>query len=66
MVYSIGKLETFHVLGIAQKMDFSIKVFFSKCDQIGSFLRIWSHSLKKSFMENFIFCAVRHMMKMHC
>ena len=22
------------------------------------FLRIWSHLLKKSFMENFIFCAV--------
>ena len=32
--------------------------FFSKCDQIHSFLRIWLHSLKKSFMENFIFCAV--------
>ena len=24
-----------------------------------SFLRIWSHLLKKSVMENFIFCAVR-------
>ena len=23
-----------------------------------SFLRIWSHLLKKSLMENFIFCAV--------
>ena len=23
-----------------------------------SFLRIWSHLLKKSVMENFIFCAV--------
>ena len=32
--------------------------FFSKCDQIHSFLRIWSHLMKKSFMENFIFCAV--------
>ena len=41
-----------------QKMKFSIKDFFSKCDQIGSFLRIWSHLLKKSLMENFIFCAV--------
>ena len=29
-----------------------------KCDQIRSFLRIWSHLLKKSLMENFIFCAV--------
>ena len=35
-----------------QKMKFSIKNFFSR------FLRIWSHLLKKSFMENFIFCAV--------
>ena len=42
----------------AQKMKFSITDFFSKCDQIRSFLRIWSHLLKKSVMENFIFCAV--------
>ena len=42
----------------AQKMEFSIKDFFSKCDQIRSILRIWSHLLKKSLMENFIFCAV--------
>ena len=27
----------------AQKMKFSIKELFSKCDQIRSFLRIWSH-----------------------
>ena len=32
-----------------------MKDFFSKCDQICSFLRIWSHLLKKSLMENFIF-----------
>ena len=43
---------------IAQKMKFSIKDFFSKCDQISSILRIWSHLLKKSLMENFIFCEV--------
>ena len=41
------------------KMKFSIKVFFSKCDQICSFLRIWSRLLRKSLMENFIFYAVR-------
>ena len=41
-----------------QKMKFSVEDFFGKCDQIRSFLRIWSHLLKKSFMENFIFCAV--------
>ena len=39
-------------------IKFSIKDFFSKCDQTCSFLRIWLHLLKKYFMENFIFCAV--------
>ena len=39
-------------------MTFSIKDFFSKCNQILSFLRIWSRLLKKSLIENFIFCAV--------
>ena len=42
----------------AQKMKFSITDFFRKCDQICRKLRIWSHWLKKSVMENFIFCAV--------
>ena len=42
----------------AQKMKFSIKELFSKCDQTRSFLGIWSHLLKKSLMENFIFCAM--------
>ena len=42
----------------AQKMKFSIKDFFSKCDQICRKLRIWSDLLRKSLMENFIFCAV--------
>ena len=42
----------------AQKMKFSIKEFFSKCDQIRRKLWIWSYLLKKSLMENFIFCAV--------
>ena len=41
-----------------QKMIFSIKGVFSKCDQMRSFLRIWSHLLKKSLTENFNFCAV--------
>ena len=30
-------------------MKFSIKYLFSKCDQIYSFLRIWSHLLKTLF-----------------
>ena len=41
----------------AQKMKFSIQDFFKKCEQIRR--RIWSHLLKKSWMENFIFCAVQ-------
>ena len=43
----------------AQKLKFLIKDFFSKYDQIRRFLRIWSHLLKKSLMENFHFlCSV--------
>ena len=38
-------------------MDF-LKDFFRKCDQIRSFLWIWSHLLKKTLMENFIFYVV--------
>ena len=38
----------YSVLNIAQKMKFFIKDFFS-------LLRIWSHLLKKSLMENFFF-----------
>ena len=41
-----------------RKMNFSIKDFFSKCDQIRRKLRIWSHLLKKSLMEKFIFRGV--------
>ena len=40
------------------EMKFLIEDFFSKCDQILRKLRIWSHLLKKSLIENFIFCAV--------
>ena len=42
----------------AQKIKFSIKDFFSKCDQIGRLLRLWSCLLKKFLTENFIFCPV--------
>ena len=42
----------------AQKMKFSIKDFFSKYDHIRRKLHIWSHLLKKSVMDNFIFCEV--------
>ena len=39
-------------------MKFSITDFLSKRDQIRRELWICSHLLKKSLMENFIFCAV--------
>ena len=41
------------------KNEVSVKDFFSKFDQIGSFLRIWLHLLKKLLMGNFIFCVVK-------
>ena len=41
-----------------QKVKFSMKDFSSKCDHIRRIMRIWSHLLKKSLMENFIFCVV--------
>ena len=42
----------------AQKMKFFIKDFFSKCDQIRKKVRIWSHLLKKSLMENFFYAVI--------
>ena len=41
------------------KIKFPIKDFFSKCDQIRRNVPIWSHLIKKPWMENFIFCAVK-------
>ena len=43
-----------------KKMKFSIKDFLSKCDQICSFLQIWSNLLQQSLVVDFIFCAVFH------
>ena len=40
-----------YIFGTAQKMKFSIKDFFSKCDQI-------PRKLKKSLTEKLTFCAV--------
>ena len=48
--------ESLHIT--AQKMKLSIKDFFDKSDQIRRKLRIWWDLLKKSLMENFIFCEV--------
>ena len=58
-IYTLIKIEkTGCSIYTAQKMKFSIKDFFSKCDQIRRKLQIWSHLLKKTLMENFIFCAI--------
>ena len=38
----------------AQKMNFSTKDFFSKCDQIRSKLWNWSNLLNNALVENFI------------
>ena len=50
----------------AQKLKFSIRVFFSKYDQIHRKLRIWPDLLKKSSMENLIFYAVTYSSTLTC
>ena len=55
------KICRFSLCFTAKNMKFSIKDFFSKCDQI----RRKSHLLKKSLMENFIVCAVFESMENH-
>ena len=57
-IIAIAIIEVITVTITAQKMEFFIKDFFSKCDQIHSFLHIWSHLLNKSLMGNFFFFAV--------
>ena len=63
MLFNVDETIQFELLTVTsilalQKMKFSIKDFSSKCEQVLRKLRIWSHLLKKSLMENFIFCAV--------
>ena len=43
LILSYSMLKNSH---LAQSLKFSIKDFFSKCDQVHSFLRIWSSILK--------------------
>ena len=47
-----------------KKWSFLLRIF-NKCDQICRKLRIWSHLLKKSIMENSIFCAVMILIPIH-
>ena len=58
--WTINNYNTLPNISLYKKMKFSIKDFFSKCDQIRRKLRIWSQLLKKSLMENFSFflCSV--------
>ena len=61
MLYLLGQEEGIYfsfLPYITAQKKFSSKGFFSKCEVILSFLRIWSHLMKKFSMENFIFCAV--------
>ena len=51
------------ITNTAQKMKFFNKDFFSKRHQIRRKLRIWSHLLKKSLIENFIFCAMKKVVR---
>ena len=46
-------------LNTGQKLKFSIKDFFGKCDQICNFLRLWLYSLKESLIEKFIFVQLK-------
>ena len=66
-LYSMFMFKTFALsnfwMSHRTKNKFLIKDFFSKWDQIRCFLRIWSHLLKKSLMENFIFGCPSHNLK---
>ena len=42
----------------AEKVQFSVRDFFTKCEQILSFLRICSPLLSQSLTENLLFCIV--------
>ena len=57
-IFAVIRMTDLICHSLHQKMKFSIKDFFSKRDQICSFLRIWPHLLEKSLMENFIVCVV--------
>ena len=59
---SSSKEQNAYDCSTAQKIKLSVSNFFRKCDKIRSFLRIWSHLLKKSLMKNFIFCTVQFLL----
>ena len=60
LIFCMGDLECMTPLDYvtALKMKFSIKLLFSRCDQIGRKLQIWSYLRNNHLRENFIFCPV--------
>ena len=56
-MHEAGKVKT-RIRSQHKQLSFSSRKSSGKCDQIRSFLWIWSHLLKKSQMENFIVCTV--------
>ena len=40
------------------------QILIERFTSIESFMRIWLHVLKKSVMENFIFCVVKFMLRL--
>ena len=56
-IYTFTVLISCKTSHTAKKMKFPIRDFFSICDQIRRKLWIWSHLLKTSLVENFVFRA---------
>ena len=52
-------ITTFPVSTLHKKWSFPLRISSVNVTNFFSFLRIWSHLMKKSLMENFIFCAVQ-------
>ena len=57
-IYTFTVLISCKTSHTAKKMKFPIRDFFSICDQIRRKLWIWSHLLKTSLVENFVFRGV--------
>ena len=53
----VDAYENIDAYDTAQKMEFPIKDFFTECDQIRNFLRIWSHLLNNLQWKTSFFWA---------
>ena len=59
LFYAVLNMPICRFSNTGLKLKICFKDFFGKCDQIHSFLKIWSHLLEKFLMENFFFfCSV--------